>query len=124
MVKKVLVEVEESTWKWLRAQALEEMRPVKQVVEDAFRLYLEMPKASSPTRGSVTGAECGAGGRPTADELRDLVNQVKPGSVITGRELMGGPKTGQQVAREREARRADYEGESQDPRDYGDDPGF
>ena len=56
-----------------------------------------------------------AGGSRTADQLRDLVNHVKPGAVQMGRDLL--PKTASEMARAREARRGDDAAENQDSRD-------
>ena len=128
-MKKVLVEVVETTWSLLRQQALEEGRAVKVLVEEAFRGYLERSgKDQSRDRQSAGRVERAGSGSPTVEEVRRLVEGVTGrGAVQTGTELLRGGETERaserRLAAARERVREHPEAESQDPRDYEEDKG-
>ena len=100
--KKVLIEVEEGKWRLLRAQAAEEGRPVKEVVGDAIRRYLDDPVGSA--RQS-----------PSSEEL---VPPSRVGQALAALQAAGlsGVKTAKQLAEERERRRGDEGGSQIDER--------
>jgi hypothetical protein len=103
MLKKVLVEVEDSTWKLLRAQALDESRPVKVVVEDAFQRYLDTPGGSVARVAPSVPVPSEVTVETRAAALKALMDAVKPDAVQRGSDLMP-EKTPRQRERERVAR--------------------
>ncbi len=102
-MKPVLVKVDEAQWAAMRSRALALKKPIHEVVQWAFRLYLGNRGESTseePRQAERAPAVESTGRRPNAAELAALINTVKPGSVTTGRRLTTtapGDESGSQV---------------------------
>ena len=113
-MKKVLIGVDEELWGRMKARAASRGELIGEVVGRAFRQHLAWREDGSSESSAETALRPQS--EPSSPELestltpverlRALVNTVRPGSVLTARE----------VARAREARRGD-EGGSQVPED-------